>query len=32
MNYIDIEFYKTFTKTDIDEDTFDQLVEVAARR
>lgn len=31
MNYIDIEFYKTFTKTDIDEDTFDQLVEVAAR-
>lgn len=31
MNYIDIDFYKTFTKTEIDEDTFDQLVEVAAR-
>lgn len=31
MNYIDIKFYEEFTKTKIDEDTFDQLVEVAAR-
>ncbi len=31
MNYIDISFYKEFTKTDIDEITFDQLVEVASR-
>ena len=31
MNYIDIDFYEEFTKTKIDEDTFDQLVEVAAR-
>lgn len=31
MNYIDISFYKEFTKTDIDETTFDQLVEVASR-
>lgn len=31
MNYIDIGFYKEFTKTDIDETTFDQLVEIASR-
>lgn len=31
MNYIDIDFYKEFTKTDIDIDSFNQLVEVASR-
>lgn len=31
MNYIDIEFYKEFTKTDIPESDFEQLVEVASR-
>ena len=27
-NYIDIDFYKAFTKTNIDENTFDQLVKL----
>lgn len=31
MNYIDIEFYKEFTKTNISESDFEQLVEVASR-
>ncbi len=31
MNYIDIDFYKDFTKTEIDEATFAELVEVASR-
>lgn len=31
MNYIDIDFYKEFTKTEIDEDTFEQLLEISCR-